>query len=232
MTTQSSSPIRVYVIDDHAIMRQGIKGVLSESEGVEFVGEAGGRDAAIVGAAESRPDVVLLDLDLGNVSGIDLIPDLQRVSPQSRILILTGVSDEGVHLRAFRAGALGLVLKGRAMEELAPAIKKVSAGALWVDPTLVKGLLDDAQAAGVGPEEEGPEAARIRALTPQEREVVSLVGEGLRNKQIGERLFIAEGTVKQHLSKVFDKLGVPDRFALIMYAYRHNLARPPIQKSS
>ena len=231
MTEQPSSPIRVYVIDDHAITRRGVRDLLGESEGVEFVGEAGERDAAIAGAAESRPDVVLLDLDLGNVSGIDLIPDLKRVSPETRILILTGVSDEGVHLRAFRAGALGLVLKGRAMEELAPAIRKVSANALWVDPTLVKNLLDDGQAAGAGREEE-PDAARIRTLTPQEREVVSLVGEGLRNKQIGERLFIAEGTVKQHMSKIFEKLGVSDRFELIMYAYRHGLARPPIRKTT
>lgn len=228
MTTQSARPVRVYVIDDHAIMRVGVREVLREIGGaVEFVGEAGDCRAAVAGAAESRPDVILLDLDLGTTSGVELIPELRQAAPASRILILTGLADEAEHLKAYRAGALGLVLKGKAMEELAPAIAKVSAGDLWFDKTLVRNLLDHGAATGAG-QERGPEADKIRTLTAQERVVVSLVGEGLRNRQIGERLSIAEGTVKQHLSTIFDKLGVPDRFGLIMYAYRHNLARPPV----
>ncbi|HLL76956.1 MAG TPA: response regulator transcription factor [Pyrinomonadaceae bacterium] len=232
MTTQSPSPVRVYVVDDHAIMRRGVKDVLRECEGMECVGEAGERDAALAGAAETRPDVILLDLDLGNVSGIDLIPELRKASPASRVLILTGLSSEAVHLKAFRAGARGLVLKGKAEEELAPAIRKVIADRLWIDPALVESLLDEGADAATGWESD-PEATRIKTLKPREMEIISLIGEeGLSNARIAERLFIAEGTVKQHLNNIFEKLGVTDRFALIMYAYRHGLARPPIQKLS
>lgn len=228
MSTETPRLIRVFVIDDHAHLRLGVKSDLAAHEDVEFVGEAGGRREAVEGVAANQPDVILLDLDLGDVSGLELIPELRAASPRSRVLILTGLTDEAAHLRAYRAGALGLVLKGRALEELVPAIRKVGAGELWFDKTLVKNLLDDAGSDGASPEE----SAKIKTLTKQEREVVALVGEGLRNKQIGERLSIAEGTVKQHLSTIFGKLGVTDRFALIMYAYRHGLARPPIHKSS
>ena len=228
MTTESPRPIRVYMIDDHAHMRLGVKSDLAAHEDVEFVGEAGARREAVEGVAALRPDVILLDLDLGGASGLELIPDLRAASPRSRVLVLTGLTEEAAHLKAYRAGALGLVLKGRALEELVPAIRKVSADELWFDKTLVKNLLDDGRADDESPEE----SARIRTLTKQEREVVALVGEGLRNKQIGDRLSIAEGTVKQHLSTIFSKLGVSDRFALIMYAYRHGLARPPIHKPS
>ena len=126
-----------------------------------------------------------------------------------------------------RAGALGVVLKGNATDELPPAVRKVRGGQLWFDRAMLRGLVEERPREARA---EDPGRARLASLTRRELEIISLVGEGLRNRQIGERLFISEGTVKQHLAAVFGKLGVRDRFELIMYAYRHGLASPPLHR--
>ena len=218
-------PMRVFLIDDHEVLRAGVHLLIESDSEMEIVGEAGSYKTALSAVKSLQPDVILLDLDLGGgPTGFDLLPQLLSASPASRVIILTGILDEQEHQRAMRAGASGLVLKRNAVKEVAKAIRKVYEGELWFDQTLIKKLWEESSRRT----QEDSEAVSIASLSSREREVIRLLGRGLRNKQIGERLFISEGTVRQHLTSVFAKLNVSDRFELIMYAYRHSLAEPPL----
>jgi len=218
-------PIRVFLIDDHEVLRAGVRLLIESDAAMEVVGEAGSYKTALPLIQSLQPDVTLLDLDLGGgPTGLDLLPQLLAAAPAARVIILTGILEEAEHMCAMRAGAAGLVLKRNAVKEVAKAVRKVYEGELWFDQTLLRNLWKDRSHKG----KVNPETGRISSLTAREREVIRLLGRGLRNKQIGERLFISDGTVRQHLTSIFGKLGVSDRFELIMYAYRHGLAEPPL----
>lgn len=218
--------IRIVLIDDHAVLRMGLRMLIESRTGMEIVGETGEANEAMAVVAQTQPDIVLLDIDLGSTTGIDLIPQIRSMAPQARIIILTGVRDTEIHMRAVRLGAMGLVLKEQADEFLLTAIDRVSAGEVWLSRTVIGNVF--AEMLDGGTEEEiDPDAEKIETLTPREREVITLLSEGLRNKQIAEKLFISEVTVRHHLSSVFGKLGVSSRFELIMYCHKHGLVRLP-----
>lgn len=218
--------IRIVLIDDHAVLRMGLRMLIESRTGMEIVGETGEANEALAVVAQTQPDIVLLDIDLGSTTGIDLIPQIRSMAPQARIIILTGVRDTEIHMRAVRLGAMGLVLKEQADEFLLTAIDRVSAGEVWLSRTVIGNVF--AEMLDGGTEEEiDPDAEKIETLTPREREVITLLSEGLRNKQIAEKLFISEVTVRHHLSSVFGKLGVSSRFELIMYCHKHGLVRLP-----
>jgi DNA-binding NarL/FixJ family response regulator len=139
---------------------------------------------------------------------------------------LTGLRDPEVHRQAIRHGALGLVFKEKAVETLLQAITKVRAGEVWLEPTMIAQVLGDLTRPQLSPQTSA-EATKIARLTEREREVITLVGEGLRNKHIAERLYISEATVRHHLTAIFAKLDISDRFELAIYAYQHGLAKPP-----
>ena len=176
-------------------------------------------------AAREQPDIIVLDLMLGDEDGLDFLPQLCKTSPNSRVLILTGVQGTDAHRMAIRRGAMGIVLKQQAADLLLKAIRKVHAGEVWIDRSMMSSVLSDVR--NERHEEADPEAGKITSLTPREREVIALVSEGLKNKLIGERLFISETTVTHHLSSIFSKLDVSDRLELIIYAFRHGLAKVP-----
>ena len=217
-------PIRVLLVDDHALVRAGLRMLIESQPGLTVVGEACGRAGAVTIAASERPDIILLDLDLGDESGLDLIPDLRGTGPGVRILILTGLRDAEAHRRAMRLGAVGLVQKEMAGEVLIKAIEKVNAGEVWLDRATTASLFAELSEAA---EKTDVQFARIASLSCREREVIALIGEGLNNKRIAERLFISETTVRHHLTSIFNKLGVADRLELLVYAYRNKLAGPP-----
>jgi DNA-binding NarL/FixJ family response regulator len=216
--------VRILLVDDHAIIRSGLKMLIESQSGLRIVGEASDRAGALAIASRERPDLVLLDLDLGSESGIDLIPYLRSAAPQARILVLTGLRDTEVHRNALRLGAMGIVQKEMAGEVLLKAIQKVHAGEAWLDRSSIANLLSEI--ADVDSSRPDPEVARIAALSPREREVITLIGEGLNNKKIAERLKISETTVRHHLTSIFAKLGVSDRLELLVYAYKNRLAGP------
>ena len=191
-----------------------------------IVGEAGNRDDALSLAASEHPEIILLDLDLGGDSGMALIADLIAAAGESRIIILTGLRDPEAHRQAVLLGAMGIVKKEKAAEVLIAAIERVHAGEAWLDPSLMAGVLTEMTRSGKGRKAD-PEKDKIAALTNREREVIALVGEGIKSKEIAGRLFISETTVRHHLTSIFDKLGVADRVELLIYAYRHGLASPP-----
>jgi len=207
----------IFVIDDHPVLREGIKMLLAASGDVRVVGSSATASAAIEPLARLSPDVVLLDLDLGDEDGLHWLPRISAAAPRARVLILTALRDRARDEEALRAGARGLVLKDAAPEVLLQAIRSVAVGALWFDPR----VLAASQAGSAGE----PAAPGLAQLTPREREIVALVGEGLRNDGVAKRLGISEKTVRNHLTTVFDKLGVSGRLELVVYAFQHGLAR-------
>jgi two-component system, NarL family, nitrate/nitrite response regulator NarL len=226
MHSQQQSEIRILIIDDHAVLRIGIRAVIESHEKMRVVGEAFDRDSAIVAAAEQQPDIILLDLDLGNDNGFDLLPEVLQIAPDARLIVLTGLRDNDAHQRAVLLGAMGLVLKEKAIESLCKAIEKVYEGEVWLDRSMIANVLNSRAKAGKGHEQDFY-ATQIATLTEREREVILLIGEGMRNKEIAGRLVISEATVRNHLTSIFSKIGVNDRFELVVFAYRHGLSPLP-----
>jgi DNA-binding NarL/FixJ family response regulator len=222
MTTRTRQ-IRILIIDDHAVIRSGLRMLVEHDSTMSVVALAGNRTEALESASRERPDIIILDLLLGDDDGLAFLPQLCNASPSSRVLVLTGVQDPDSHRRAIRRGARGIVLKEHAAEVLLKAIKKVHAGEVWIERSMMGSVIEEF----TKPSPADPEEAKIQTLTNRELEVITLVGEGLKNKQIADRLFISETTVTHHLSSVFSKLEVSDRLELIIYAFRHRLARMP-----
>jgi DNA-binding NarL/FixJ family response regulator len=185
------------------------------------VGEAAGRADALAIVASERPDVVLLDLVLGEDRGEEMIPEIRRLAPRCAVLVLTALSQPDSQRAAVLRGARGVVAKEAAAEVLVKAIQKVHAGEIWLERAQLEKLLTDVVDGTQGRDEEGQ---RIATLTAREREVIRLVGQGLRNEEIAKRLALREKTVRNHLTSVYDKLGVHDRLELAIYAHRRRLA--------
>lgn len=207
----------LFVIDDHPVVREGLKMLLEQTGDLRVVGTAATATAALAALPERSPDVVLLDLDLGDEDGLDALPRIHAAVPRAKVLILTALKDRARDEAAHRTGARGLVLKDAPADVLLEAIRSVAAGRLWFDPRVLPASGRPAAAP------EPPSA--LSTLTPREREIVSLIGEGLRNEEAARRLGITEKTVRNHLTVVFDKLGVSGRLELLVFAYEHGLVR-------
>jgi DNA-binding NarL/FixJ family response regulator len=223
METPSKDEIRILIVDHHQLVRTGLRMLIETVPGMKVVGKAANRSEALALAASKKPNLILLEIDLGSEDGLDFLPELREVATNARVLILTGVKEIETHLRAARLGAVGLVLKEHDGEVLLKAIKKVHQGEVWLDRSMMSSLLNEMTA----PDKVDPDAARIASLTDREQGVIALIAEGLKNKQIAERLFISETTVTHHLSSIFSKLGVSDRLELVIYAFAHVLAKMP-----
>jgi DNA-binding NarL/FixJ family response regulator len=189
------------------------------------VAEAGTAADAIAAAARERPDVILLEPDLGPEDGLECIRHLRNAAPASRLLVVTGIRDSHVHRQAIRLGAAGVLVKDRGPELLIRAIERVHAGESWLERTTTASLLAEL-ADSLSPGEFSPLAMTISQLTDRERDVIALIAEGLRNRQIAERLNVSEATVRHHLTSIFAKLHVTDRVTLTIFAIRHGLAHP------
>lgn len=190
------------------------------------VGEAGAPSDAISLATSEQPDIILIDLNNHGGNSLDYLPALCEAAKDSRLLVLTEAHDKELHHLAVRLGVMGVVFKDRAPDILIKAIEKVHTGEAWIDRLTVAAVLTEMSRKNGG-KKASPAEEDMRLLTDREREVITLVALGLRNKQIAERLFISDITVRHHLTSVFNKLGVSDRFELMIYAYRHGLADLP-----
>lgn len=217
------TPIRIMIVDDHAVIRTGLRMLIEQDQTMKVVAMVGTCAEALEQAVREQPDIIILDLVLGDEDGLTFLPELREKVSKSRVLILTGVQNPDSHRSAIRLGAMGIVLKEHAAELLLKAIRKVYEGEVWIDRSMMGMMIQEF----TKPLQVDPEDSKIAALTMREREVITLVGEGLKNKQIAERLFISETTVTHHLSSVFSKLEVSDRLELIIYAFRHGLAKMP-----
>jgi DNA-binding NarL/FixJ family response regulator len=207
----------VFVIDDHPLVREALNMLADAAGDLRVVGSSDSASAALEPLQQLSPDLILLDIDLGHEDGLEWLPRVASAAPGARVLILTALREPARDEEALRAGARGLVLKSAPPEKLLHAIRGVAAGALWFDTSA---LMGESQArAG------GSARGKLAALTPREQEIVSLIGEGLRNDEIARRLGITPKTVKNQLTTVFEKLGVASRLELVVYAYQHGIAR-------
>jgi DNA-binding NarL/FixJ family response regulator len=199
--------------------------LIENHPGMTVVAMASNRVEALELASRAAPNLIILDLDLGGENALDFLTQLQETASNARILVLTGLRDTDAHRQAVQLGAMGVVLKEHAPDVLIKAIEKVHAGEIWLDrPTMGRMLRE---LSGRDEKEVDPEVAKIESLTQREREVVALIAEGLKNKQIAQRLFISQTTVTHHLSSIYSKLGVSDRLELVIYAFAHKLAVKP-----
>ena len=199
--------------------------LIESRPGLTVVGEAANEQDALK-AALDQPDIILLGLDLGAEESLAVLPELLTRAKKARALILTDHRDPDLDQKAIRLGAMGLVYKEEPAEALTKVIERVHAGEVWLNGSTIARILASMRRAGDG-ECANPEDNKIATLTDREREVIALIAEGLRNRNIAERLFISSTTVRHHLTSIFGKLGVSDRLELLIYAYRNGLARPP-----
>ena len=205
----------VFLIDDHPLVREALNMLADSAGDLRVVGSSESASAAIEPLQRLSPDLVLLDIDLGHEDGLEWLPRVAAATPGSRILILTALREPARDEEALRAGARGLVLKSAPPATLLQAMRGVARGALWFDTS--------ALAHAPGPSTSSGEKGS--SLTAREREIVSLIAEGLRNDDIARRLGITPKTVKNHLTALFEKVGVSSRLELVVYAYQHRLAR-------
>ena len=210
--------IRVLLVDDHAVVREGLRTFLELQDGVEVVGEAEDGQGALREAERLRPDVILMDLVMPKLDGVGAMRELRRLLPRSRVIVLTSFVDDERLLPAIQAGASGYLLKDVQPRELARAVRAAHAGEALLDPLVAARLVE---AIARPPGEEPPER-----LTPREREVLELIGRGLSNKRIAFELGVSEKTVKTHVGHVLAKLGVTDRTQAALYAVRAGLLSP------
>ena len=204
--------IRVVIVDDHAVVRHGLTQLLSTFADVELVGEAGDGQGAIAVCEDTRPDVVLMDLEMPVMDGIEATREVKGKHPEIAVVVLTSFSDRDRILQALDAGAAGYLLKDVEPVDLAKAIQSAARGDAPLDPRAARTVLGARQA-----------AAPALELSDREREVLLLVAEGLPNKLIARRLDISEKTVKAHLTSVFRQIGVTDRTQAALWAERNGL---------
>ncbi|HEX4624040.1 MAG TPA: response regulator transcription factor [Solirubrobacteraceae bacterium] len=204
--------IRVLVVDDHAVVREGLRTFLSLQDGIEVVGEAADGREAVAAAERERPDVVVMDLVMPRLDGVQAMRELRARVPRARVIVLTSFLDDDRLLPAIRAGAAGYLLKNVEPAELARAVRAADAGEALIDPVVAARLVDALADADEHRDEQ--------PLTAREQEVLELIARGYANKRIALELGIAEKTVKTHVGHVLAKLGVADRTQAALYATR------------
>jgi len=231
MSTDSQT-IRVLIVDDHAVVRQGLRTFLELQDdpaavAIEVVGEAADGAQAVEMARSRQPDVILLDLVMPVMGGIEAIPRILQSSPRSRVIILTSFGEEDKLLPAIRAGAQGYLLKDIPPNELVQAVRAAYLGKVQLHPDIARALMAAVATREPSPAAPTPPARSAPAspddLTERELEVLRLIAAGLNNRQIADKLFISEKTVKTHVSNILGKLHVEDRTQAAVYALRHGL---------
>jgi DNA-binding NarL/FixJ family response regulator len=225
MPISTEMPIRILLVDEQTIVREGLRLIIESHPEFKIVGEAGNREDALDIAIREQPHIIVLDPTLEYDVSCRIIDDLLAAAKDANIIILTGAKDIDAHRQAISLGARGIVLKQEASQILITAIEKVYAGETWIERSSTAFLLTEVLSIMRNGKTD-PEATKIATLTLREREVIELIAEGLKNKQIAERLFITQATVSHHLTSIFSKLGVSDRLQLMVYAYHHCLNKP------
>lgn len=226
MVSSPAEPIRVLLADDHAIVRQGLAALLASQRGIEVVGEAADGREAVAAAARLRPHVVVMDLGMPGLNGVDATRQIRRESPETAVLVLSMHASEE-HVRpAIRAGATGYLLKGSGLSDLVAAIRAVAAGEGFLSPAVAKILVRDAQRPGAGSPQTEAGDAGSGPLTAREREILQLVGEGHSSPDIARVLHLSVKTVEGHRGRIMAKLGIHDIAGLVRYAIRVGLVSP------
>jgi DNA-binding NarL/FixJ family response regulator len=210
----TGNPIRVFLLDDHEVVRRGVRDLLNDEPDIEVIGEAGTVEQALVRVPALRPQVAVLDVRLPDGDGVTVCRELRSRMPELACLMLTSFDDEEALLDSIMAGASGSVLKQIQGSDLVSAVRTVAGGQSLLDASATTKLM--ARLRGGPQEEQQPDG--LQGLTEREREILALIGEGLTNRQIGQRLYLAEKTVKNHISRLLAKLGVERRIQAAVIA--------------
>jgi DNA-binding NarL/FixJ family response regulator len=218
-----TEPIRVLIADDHALFRRGLEMVLDEEADIDIVGQASDGAEARDTAAESLPDVVLMDIRMPKISGIEACRAMKEATPSTKIVMLT-ISDEEEDLfEAIRAGASGYLLKDIPLDEVAGSVRAVHGGQSLISPSMAGKLLTEFASMARSTEEERPQQVPAPKLSAREMEVLKLVAKGMNNRDIAKDLFISENTVKNHVRNILEKLQIHSRMEAVMVALRDKL---------
>lgn len=220
----ANKKIRILLADDHPIVRDGLKKLLALEDDFEIVGEASDGREVLERVQELDPDILLLDLRMPNLDGLGALQSLQQTNKRTRVIVLTASEDKNEFVQAMKLGCSGIVLKQTAPELIVKSIRKVQAGEIWLDSHTTAAVMRQFSTGQEGSGGAGGGKARERSpLSTREREIVALVAQGYKNKEMAEKMFISEQTVKNHLHNIFDKLGVSDRLELALYAIHKGL---------
>jgi NarL family two-component system response regulator LiaR len=214
MTSASANNIRILIVDDHPVVREGMRGLISIKPGLEVIGEAEDGFEAVLLARKLQPDVILMDLEMPRKNGLEAIREIRSENPTAHILILTSFTEDEKIFSAIEAGALGCLLKDSAPQELVRAIRDVHQGELTLHPTIARKMLQR-QSGQPSPESD---------LTDREIEVLRLLAQGLSNKDIADSLVVSVPTVRSHVTNILSKLNLSNRTQAVLYALREGIA--------
>jgi two-component system nitrate/nitrite response regulator NarL len=222
----SRNSIRILLVGNQRLVRAGLRLLIENHPAFSVVGEADGYPEAVVVSKTKPIDIVLVDFDMNVENELDALSQLLAALDSARVILLSGSFDAHKYRSAISIGIKGIVLKVHTQETLIKAIHKVHEGEMWLDRSTMADAISNLSHE-IKSIRSNPETAKINSLSQREREVVALVCDGLKNKQIAERLFISEATVRHHLTSIFNKLEVSDRLDLILYSFRSGLADAP-----
>ncbi|HEY3119085.1 MAG TPA: response regulator transcription factor [Vicinamibacteria bacterium] len=221
VTPSAGAPIRILIADDHRLLREGLRRLLEAEPGLVVVGEAEDGEVALELARALKPDILLLDLAMPRLAGLEALRELAGAGLDTRTILLTAAAEKPDIVKALQLGARGIVLKQSATEVLFRSIRSVMAGEYWVGRECVSDLVQTLRALDAPPSR--PAARKTFGLTPRELEITSTVVAGYTNKDIAQKFSISEDTVKHHLSNIFDKAGVSSRLELALFAVNHRI---------
>ncbi len=215
--------IRIVIADDHPIFRDGLRKLLSLEEDFRVVAEARDGQEVLDIVDEYDPDILLLDLKMPGWDGLTTLQKLQAAKKRTRVIVLTASDDKNEYVQAMKFGTCGIVLKQTATDLLIKSIRKVHNGEIWLDSHTTAAVMRQFASPSSSPPGPGGRDRERSPLSTREKEIVALVAQGFKNKEMAEKMFISEQTVKNHLHTIFDKLGVSDRLELALYAIHKNL---------
>lgn len=215
--------IRVMVADDHPIVRSGLRALLEREPDMELVAEAADGAEVLAKVQQFEPDVLVLDLKMPYVDGLSALESMQAAGSRTRVLILTASEDKNEYIQAMKLGCCGIVLKRTNPDLIVKSIRKVHQGEIWLDSHTTAAVMRQFASPRSDNGTADPRSRGRSPLSQREREIVGLVSQGYKNKELADKLFISEQTVKNHLHNIFDKLGVSDRLELALYAIHNGL---------
>lgn len=221
----STAPIRVLIADGHPIVLEGLRNVLNQQASIQVVGEAADGMEAIEKAVSLDPDVVMMDLRMPRVDGLTVLRSIHTRAPRSKVILFSGADSKDEFVEAMKLGCSGILSKESAISLIERSIAKVYAGEIWLDSNTTAAVIRQfaSPAEFPAPANNGKSSRERAQLSQREREIIILIAQGYKNKEIAEKMFITEQTVKNHLHNVFDKLGVSDRLELALYAIHNSL---------